>query len=110
MSMKGTSALTPRRSEQKTKRAADKLLKETRKAVEHGEDVLPGTPKFWEICGGHLLAVSEIVQTVQQEVEEERAAQDTEARACVVCEGPIVRRYRRGRWPIYCDTCSLKDR
>lgn len=75
-----------------------------------GQDVSPLGAKFWDLAGVNLGYLAEVMTLIQEEADEERKASTGEKRFCVVCKDPLVRRHPRGRWPIYCDTCSIKDR
>lgn len=98
-----------RSSARRARELHEELVNAVRKAARDGEDVRPGTEQFWGLMGRHLVGVSEVFTMIHDEVSEERRAASGETRACVVCGGAVVRRYRRGRWPIYCETCSLSD-
>lgn len=75
-----------------------------------GESIRPGSPPFWVLISEHLAEISDVLTIVQDEVDQEIVVTDSETRKCVVCEGPVFKRHKKGRWPIYCENCSLSDR
>lgn len=79
-----------------------------REAARAGDDISPGSKSFWDLIHNLLTTATEAVELVQQEVAVEQTA--PQSRVCVVCTGPVYKRHAKGRWPIYCDTCSLADR
>lgn len=106
------STLAPKRSSEKRAREMiDELVETAREMARDGKDVAPGSASFWQLMGGHLAEVGDLLGTVNEEVREEQEANlGKTTRSCVVCEEPVVKRHKRGRWPLYCDTCKLKDR
>jgi hypothetical protein len=76
-----------------------------------GQDVAPGSVAFWALVGQHLADVGALLAYVNEEVQEEQEANmGAETRSCIVCAEPVVKRHKRGRWPLYCEICKLKDR
>lgn len=65
---------------------------------------------FWDLCRSHYGELANLAALVNEEVANEAEARTSEVRGCIVCDAPVVKRHVRGRWPLYCDGCSLNDR
>jgi hypothetical protein len=87
-----------------------RLVQGAREAARTGESILPGSEQFWLLVAVHLREVSDLLTDIQAEVDEEVVASQSEARECIVCRGPVVKRHKKGRWPLYCEHHSLADR
>lgn len=99
-----------RSSERRAKDLADGLLRDLRAIARKNGSIAMSDEAFWDILRSHYGEIANLAALVSDEVENEREAKTDETRTCIVCDGPVVKRHVRGRWPLYCDTCSLKDR
>lgn len=96
----------PRTSERRGRDLAESLVKAAKELARAGGDVSPGTPEYYDLMGQAIREIGMLLQTIQVEVWEEQQAGAEETRQCITCQGTIIKKHKRGRWPIYCENCS----
>lgn len=87
---------------------AEALVQEAKAIARSGDEVSAGTAQYYRLLGDLLKQAGMLLDEVQIEVWQESEAAVEETRQCITCEGEIIKKHKRGRWPIYCEACAAK--